>query len=178
MKHPARAIAAAVGAVSIALALLFASQLHVSPQFTGGNLLGKPVPNIDLPTLSGPGRIRSSDFEGKVTLVNFWNTWCIPCIQEHPSLTAFYARHEHDIDFQMIGIVRDDTASAARAYVAAHHDSWQFAMDPNGQAALSFGTTGQPETYMISPNGIVAGLQRSAVTVSGLEKMLAVARGD
>ena len=48
--------------------------------------------------------------------------------------------------------------------------------DPQGQASLAFGTTGQPESYMIAANGIVVGVQRSAVSVANLEEMLAVAR--
>jgi cytochrome c biogenesis protein CcmG/thiol:disulfide interchange protein DsbE len=176
MKHPARAIALGVGAVVVALAVLLASQVNSSPAYKGGKLLDKPVPTFDLPPLTGHARVRSADLQGKVVLINFWNSWCIPCQQEHGALSAFYADHAKDPDFEMIGIVRDDTAKAARAYVAEHHDRWQFATDPNGQATLGFGTTGQPESYMIAPNGIVVGLFRSAVTDSDLEEMLAVAR--
>ena len=64
--------------------------------------------------LTGSDKVRSADLRGKVVLVNFWNSWCIPCQQEHASLTAFYERHKDDADFEMIGIVRDDTAAAAR----------------------------------------------------------------
>jgi cytochrome c biogenesis protein CcmG/thiol:disulfide interchange protein DsbE len=176
MKHPARAVALGVGVVVVALAVLLASQVNSSPAYKGGKLLGKPVPTFDLPALDGSGRVRSDDLQGKVVLINFWNSWCIPCQQEHAALSTFYAKHAKDADFEMIGIVRDDTTAAARAYVAEHHDGWQFATDPNGQATIGFGTTGQPETYMIAPNGIVVGLFRSAVTVSDLEEMLSVAR--
>ena len=176
MKRPGRTIALGVGALLVAFAVLLASQVNNSPSFKGGNLLDKPVPTFDLPALTGTGRVRSIDLQGKVTLVNFWNSWCIPCQQEHPALSAFYARHHADRDFEMIGIVRDDTATAARNAVAMQHDGWQFATDPAGQATLGFGTTGQPESYMIAPNGMVVGLFRSAVTVNDLEEMLAVAR--
>jgi cytochrome c biogenesis protein CcmG, thiol:disulfide interchange protein DsbE len=174
--HPARLITLAVGVVAVGLAVLLASQVNVKPQFAGGDLIDKPVPTFNLPALDGNGRIRSDDLQGKVVLVNFWNSWCIPCQQEHHALETFYASHAKDPDFEMIGIVRDDTTKAARAYVAEHHDAWQFATDPNGQATLGFGTTGQPESYMIAPNGIVVGLFRSAVSVSDLEEMLSVAR--
>ena len=175
-KHPARLVALGVGAVLVAFAVLLASQVNASPSYKGANLLDKPVPTFNLPALDGTGRVRSADLQGKVVLINFWNSWCIPCQQEHAALSSFYTSHAKDPDFEMIGIVRDDTTKAARAWVAEHHDGWQFATDPDGQATLGFGTTGQPESYMIAPNGIVVGLFRSAVTVSDLEEMLAVAR--
>jgi cytochrome c biogenesis protein CcmG, thiol:disulfide interchange protein DsbE len=176
MKHPARVIALAVGVLLVGFAALLASQVNASPSYKGGNLLDKPVPTFDLPSLTSRARVRSEDLQGKVVLVNFWNSWCIPCQQEHAALAAFYARHHGDGDVEMIGIVRDDTASAARAWVLEHHDGWSFVTDPHGQAALAFGTTGQPESYMIAPNGIVVSYFRSAVTTNDLEEMLAAAR--
>jgi cytochrome c biogenesis protein CcmG/thiol:disulfide interchange protein DsbE len=176
MKHPARAIALGVGVVLVAFAVLLASQVHANPTFPGGDPLDKPVPTFDLPALSGTGRVRSDDLQGKVVLVNFWNSWCIPCRQEHAALTEFYARHRNDGDFEMIGIVRDDTGGAARSWVNAHHDGWTFVTDPNGRASLQFGTTGQPESYMIAANGVVVGVQRSPVAVANLEEMLSVAK--
>jgi cytochrome c biogenesis protein CcmG/thiol:disulfide interchange protein DsbE len=139
-------------------------------------MLDKPIPAFDLPTLDGGAPVRSADLQGKVVLVNFWNSWCIPCQQEHAALSQFYAEHQHDGDFEMIGILRDDSASAGRAYVSAHHDGWTFVSDPHGQASIDFGTTGQPESYMVDPNGVIVGVQRSAVTVANLDEMLAVAR--
>ncbi|MDQ1466405.1 MAG: cytochrome c biosis protein CcmG, thiol:disulfide interchange protein DsbE [Actinomycetota bacterium] len=176
MKHPARAIALAVGVVLVGFAVLLASQVNASPQYKGGDLLGKPVPTFALPSLTGGPDVRSDNLRGRVVLVNFWNSWCIPCQQEHAALTAFYDRHRNDGDLEMIGIVRDDTAAAARSWVHAHHDRWSFVTDPHGQASLDFGTTGQPESYMISPNGVVVGVQRAPVTVANLEEMLAVAK--
>jgi cytochrome c biogenesis protein CcmG/thiol:disulfide interchange protein DsbE len=176
VKHPARVTALAVFALFIALAVLLASQVRNDPSFKGGNLLNKAVPPFDLPSLSGGPHIRSADLTGKVVLVNFWNSWCIPCQQEHAALSAFYARHRADDDVEMIGIVRDDTAGAARQWVKDHKDGWTFATDPDGQAALGFGTTGQPESFMISPSGVVAGFLRSPVSEANLEEMLAAAR--
>jgi cytochrome c biogenesis protein CcmG, thiol:disulfide interchange protein DsbE len=178
VKHPTRTISLAVGVVLVALAVMLASQVHNDPSFKGGNLLDKPVPTFDLPALTGPAHVRSDDLAGKVVLVNFWNSWCIPCQQEHAALSAFYARHRRDGDVEMIGIVRDDTPTAARKWVSEHHDGWQFATDPDGQAALGFGTTGQPESFMIAPNGIVVAFQRSAASIDNLERMLAAARAS
>jgi cytochrome c biogenesis protein CcmG/thiol:disulfide interchange protein DsbE len=176
LKHPMRTITLAVAVVLVGLAVLLASQVHNNPSFPGANMNGKAVPTFDLPALSGSARIRSADLQGKVVLVNFWNSWCIPCQQEHAALTAFYARHRNDGDVEMIGIVRDDTAGAARTWVRDHRDGWTFVTDPAGQAALGFGTTGQPESFMIAPNGVVAAYLRSPASIDNLEEMLAAAR--
>jgi hypothetical protein len=76
----------------------------------------------------------------------------------------------------MVGIVRDDDARSIRDYVAANSITWPVAFDPNGSAGLGFGTTGQPETYVISPSGVAACGSIGPVTVAELENWLQGAR--
>jgi cytochrome c biogenesis protein CcmG/thiol:disulfide interchange protein DsbE len=175
-RHTLRWISLGVGVVLVAFAVLLASQIHDNPSFGGGKVLDKPVPAFDLPSLTGGARVSSARLEGKVFLVNFWNSWCIPCQEEHGALAQFYAEHKNDPDFAMIGIVRDDTASSARQSVEQNKDRWTFVTDPQGRASIDFGTTGQPETYMVDARGIVVGVQRSPVSVANLDEMLSVAR--
>src|SRR5262249_11864948 len=113
-----------------------------------------------------------------VVIVNFWNSWCIPCQQEHPALVEFYRRHAADPGFAMVGIVRDDTEDAVRSYVADEGVPYTVALDPGAQASLDFGTRGQPETYAISPDGVIAGTQFGPSSVTNLEQMYAAARGQ
>ncbi len=115
------------------------------------HLVGKAAPAFDLPNLAG-GHVTLADIAGKAAIVNFWNTWCIPCQQEAPALKQFYAAHADDSDFAMVGIVRErrDERPCA-AYVRKNGVDWTIALDPEDQAALDFATRGQPETYAISP---------------------------
>ena len=76
----------------------------------------------------------------------------------------------------MVGIVRDDDPAPIRGYVAANAIKWPVAFDPNGSAGLGFGTTGQPETYVISPTGVAACGSLGPVTDAELEAWLQVAR--
>ena len=76
-----------------------------------------------------------------------------------------------------VGIVRDDRERAVRDYVAAEGIDWSVAMDPSARAALDFGTRGQPETFAISPEGVIAGAQIGPASVRDLETMLRAARG-
>ena len=97
---------------------------------------------------STAGPITSSQLKDKTYVVNFFNSWCIPCQQEAPALKAFYAEHKAEADFAMVGIIIDDDATTMRGYVRAQDITWPVGIDPNGGASLSFGTTGQPETYV------------------------------
>jgi thiol-disulfide isomerase/thioredoxin len=162
-------------AVGLLVAVLVAG-LGRSSTFDPIAVLGRPVPADVLPGLDG-GRIDLHALRGKAVLVNFWNTWCQPCQEEAPALAAFSAQHAADPDFALVGIVHDDTRDAVARWAGSHDVAWQVALDPDNHAALDFGTTGQPETYAISPSGVVVGKRAGPASVDDLERLLAMARG-
>ncbi|HEY3671017.1 MAG TPA: TlpA disulfide reductase family protein [Acidimicrobiia bacterium] len=177
MKHPARIAALAVALVVIVFGVVLALNVGSDPQEDAkqSHLVGKAAPGIDLPNLAG-GRVTLADVAGKSAIVNFWNSWCTPCQQEEPALQAFYAEHKDDPDFAMIGIVRNDETDTVKAYVKKNGIEWQVALDPGSVAALDFGTRGQPETYAISPSGVVAAAKFGPMSSKELEFFLAAAR--
>jgi cytochrome c biogenesis protein CcmG, thiol:disulfide interchange protein DsbE len=179
VRHRARWIALAVGAFVAVLAVVLATQVGTDPRAdtNRSHLVGKNAPRYDLPTLDGK-QVRSSDLAGKIVVVNFWNSWCLPCRQEHQALVDFHRRHADDPNFAMLGIVRDDTESAVRGYVEEEGVAYTVALDPGGRAALDFGTRGQPETYAISPDGVIAGSKFGPSSVDDLETMYRGARGQ
>jgi thiol-disulfide isomerase/thioredoxin len=174
--HPVRLVTVAVAAALALLAAVLVSGLGRSSTFDPVAVLGKPAPAEVLPTLHG-GRVDLTALRGRALLVNFWNTWCQPCQEEAPALAAFNARHAGDPHYLMVGIVHDDTTDAVTRWVSAHDLGWQVALDPGNRAALDFGTTGQPETYAISPAGLVVGKRAGPATLDDLERLLALARG-
>ena len=178
MRHRARWIALAAGLVVTVLAVVLATQVGTDPRadVNKSHLLGENAPAFDLPTLDG-SHVRSTDLAGKTVIVNFWNSWCLPCQQEHPALVEFYRRHASDPAFAMVGIVRDDTESAVRGYVSDEGVPYTVAFDPGANASLDFGTRGQPETYAITPDGVITGTQFGPSTVAQLEAMYRAARG-
>ena len=177
MKHPARIVALAVALVVVVLGVVLALNIGSDPQQDAkqSQLVGKAAPNFDLPNLAG-GRVTLADVAGKSLIVNFWNSWCIPCQQEEPTLQKFYAEHKDDTDFAMIGIVRDDETQTVRAYVRDNGVDWTVALDPKDEAALAFATRGQPETYAVSPSGVVAAANIGPMSQRGLELFLNAAR--
>jgi thiol-disulfide isomerase/thioredoxin len=177
VKHPARIAALGVAVLVVAFGVVLALNVGSDPQADAkqSHLVGKPAPEFDLPDLAG-GRVTLADVAGKATIVNFWNTWCAPCIEEEPRLKALYEAHKDDPDFAMIGIVRRDETDDVRAYVKSNGIEWTVALDPGSVAALDFGTRGQPETYAISPSGIVAAAKYGAMLPGEPERFLAAAR--
>jgi cytochrome c biogenesis protein CcmG, thiol:disulfide interchange protein DsbE len=178
VRHRARWIALAVGVFVAVLAVVLATQVGTDPRADTSRspLVGKDAPSYDLPTLDG-SRVRSSELAGKVVIVNFWNSWCQPCLQEYPALVEFHRRHADNPSFVMIGVVRDDTESAVRGYVEDEGVPYMVAFDPGGRAALDFGTRGQPETYAITPDGVIAGSKWGPSSVAELEQMYRAAGG-
>ena len=178
-RHPLRLVALAVGVAVAALAVVLAlqvgdDQLQTQPR---SELLGDGAPDFVVTTLDGE-EISLESLAGKAVVVNFWNSWCLPCKQEEPALKEFYERHRDEADFAMVGIIRDDTKKAAGSAVDERGIEWPMGWDPGGRAALDFGTRGQPETYAITPDGLIAGTQYGPASVEGLETLLAAARGQ
>ncbi|MGH9025682.1 MAG: TlpA family protein disulfide reductase [Acidimicrobiia bacterium] len=173
-----RWIAIGAGVVVAALAVALALTVDSDPTADAkrSRLNGKEAPAFDLMTLDGD-TVSSESLAGRAVIVNFWNSWCIPCEQEHPELMEFYERHRDDPDFAMVGIVREDTEQAVLDYVEERSVRYPIALDPAGEAALAWGTRGQPETYAITPDGVVAASLIGPGTVEAFEAMLQNARG-
>jgi cytochrome c biogenesis protein CcmG/thiol:disulfide interchange protein DsbE len=178
VKHPFRWIALAVGAGVCLLAIVLALTVSSDPRSeqNTSRLVGKRVPAFSLAGLDGAS-ITSKSLAGKTVLVNFWNSWCLPCRQEHDALSTWYDQHRNDSSVVLLGIVREDSTRAVRSYVKDQRVAWPIAFDPGGKAALDFGTRGQPETYAIGPDGAVVASKFGPVSVAVLDQMVAYARG-
>ena len=180
MKHPARWIAGSVALVVVVLGVILAVNVGSDAESGVQNspLQNKAAPAFDLPTLAG-SRVTDADLQGKWTVINFWNTWCVPCQQELPELKKFVKAHAGDDTVQTIGIVRDpqEPASVIGKYADATGMNWTIALDPGSKAALDFATRGQPESFLVAPNGEVLVYFYGPVTASVLDRAIAAAGG-
>lgn len=179
MKHPFRWIAIGVGLGVAVLAVVLALTVSSDPraELNTSRLVGKRVPDYQVVGFDG-APITEQSLAGKTVLVNFWNSWCLPCRQEHPELARWYAEHKDDPNVVLLGIVREDDRNAAKKWAADNEVDWTVAFDPGGKAALDFGTRGQPETYAIGPDGVVASSLFGPATVKSLDQMVAYAQGS
>ena len=178
MKHPFRWVALAVGAAIAVLAVVLAVNVDTDPrsELNTSRLLGKPAPELSLTRFDGT-KITAADLAGKTVIVNFWNSWCIPCRDELPTLQAWYAGHRNDAGLVMLGIPRDDENDAIRSAAKDAGMAWAVANDRGAKrATLDFATRGQPETFAISPSGVVVGSVIGPVSTRQLDRMVDYAR--
>ena len=116
------------------------------PRGVPSMLIDKPVPAFDL----APG-FASTDLRGRPVLVNFFASWCVPCIEEAPVLMDL-----HRAGVVLYGIAYKDKPDATDAFLARHGNPFvRLARDLAGRVAIDWGLTGVPETYLIDPQGIV-----------------------
>ena len=115
-------------------------------------LIGEPAPETKLPPLEGvdlPG-LNSSDFLGKVTLVNVWGSWCVPCRQEHPLLLEL----SKDNRFTLAGLNYKDRPENARRFLGELGNPFHaIGVDDAGRTAIDWGVYGVPETFLVGQDG-------------------------
>jgi len=134
-------------------------------------LLGQHAPLVDGVTLAGQ-RFSLSSWRGRWVVVNFFASWCPPCQQEEAELVTFAYRHRAPGDVAVVGVVYDDTAARARSFLSSTGATWPAVGDPTGQIALDYGVRGPPETFLVSPGGVVLVHLDGAVTAAGLDYWL------
>ena len=141
----------------MALAGVFLAQLLSGRNTTTvpSALIGQPAPNTPLPPLDGvdlPG-FEPSALAGKVTLVNVWASWCVPCRQEHPVLMALAEEGRVDI----VGFNYKDKPENARRFLAELGNPYSaLGTDESGRSAIDWGVYGIPETFLIGKDGTIA----------------------
>ena len=94
------------------------------------------------------------DFGGKVLVLNFWASWCPPCVEETPTLEEF-AKKFAPQGVVVLGVSSDTNADRYKKFIQRFGVTFETAMDPSADISASYGTFQIPETYIIDPNGKV-----------------------
>lgn len=115
---------------------------------------GIAPPSFSLSSVSGE-TISLDRFKGKVVLLNFWATWCPPCVAEMPSLNNLYEKLK-DKNFVVIGVASQDTKDQVDEFVKSNRINFPVLYDPDGSIAQKFKTHGFPETILISKEGTIS----------------------
>ena len=119
------------------------------------SVAGTLAPEFELPGLTGR-RIRLQQFQGSIVVVNVWASWCVPCREEVGALKAVEHKwRRHGV--RLVGIVENDTASAARRFQDQNDVPWPSVLDADRTTATEFGVRGVPETYVVGRDGRLAG---------------------
>jgi thiol-disulfide isomerase/thioredoxin len=118
----------------------------------------KPLPNTAVRNLDGKKVEFNTAFEpGKVTLVSFWATWCIPCKQEIKAIKAKLPEWQQQVNFNYITVSEDDSraAAAVKTYAKSQGWSWPVLLDPNGDLKRSLNFSNVPFTIIVDKEGNV-----------------------
>ena len=115
--------------------------------------VGKPAPDFQLPNLEGQP-ISLSDFRGKPVLLNFWATWCGPCVFEMPFIQSIF-EESSDTGLVVLAVNIGETPSAAEGFMQSGNLSFPVLLDTNQDVALKYNIRGIPTTFFIDKDGII-----------------------
>ncbi len=160
------------GAVLVVLAAL------IGVLATGGDdggvrssLIGFPAPGISGDTIGGES-YDLTEHRGEFVVVNFFATWCVPCIREHPELVEFEQRHRETGDASVVSVVFDSRPTQVREFFAENGGDWPVVIDPDGRTSLEYGVARVPESYLLGPDGTVLTKIEGGVTAQALDELL------
>lgn len=142
-------------------------------QAAGPPRIGNKAPEFTLPDLRGKARSLTTEVKAsKVTLVNFWATWCPPCRGEIPELEAFYDEYVKK-GVQVLAVDLQEQKKDVQTFVASHGMSFPILLDGSGKVADKYGISGIPTTYIIDAHGVVRNIIVGGTTGSILRKRVA-----
>lgn len=161
----------------ILAAMFFLALTGGDPSRLPSTLIGRPAPAIALPALEGLndgahpiGGFSSADLAtGEASVVNFWASWCVPCVQEHPLLVALKER----TGVKVYGVNYKDQAATARRFLGRYGNPFvAVGVDANGRAAIEWGVTGMPETFIVNGKGEIVYKHIGPISAETLESKI------
>jgi peroxiredoxin len=110
-----------------------------------------PTPEFSLNTPDGK-KISLKDFRGKIVLLNFWASWCVPCREEMPAMEKLYQEYKQK-NFVVLAVAVKDRKQDAIDFVKELKITYPIAFDPDAKVGSEYGAWGLPVTYLIGPKG-------------------------
>lgn len=134
-------------------------------------LIGKVAPALVGETLDG-GTFDIDDHRGEWVVVNFFATWCQPCVEEHPELVSFDQAHRAAGDATVVSVVYNERPEVVAEFFAERGGEWPVIAD-GGLASVDYGVVKVPETYLVTPGGDVVQKYVGGVTRQMIEDDIA-----
>ena len=153
------------------LAIFFAVGLTKDPRRLDSMLINQAIPDFDLAPIKGRDKgLSSADLKGDVSLVNIFGSWCVACQAEHPFLMKLKETKIvplHGIDW------REESPDAGPNWLKRYGDPYTLiGDDPRSRAAIAFGVTGAPETFLVDKAGVIRYKHIGPITQSDWDKTI------
>jgi peroxiredoxin len=122
-------------------------------------MVGKPAPGVVVKDIKGDA-LRLNDLRGRYVLLDFWATWCSPCVAELPRVQAAYAKYR-DGGFEVVAVSLDETKSAVIDFMRTRNLPWRQVHNAScgGDLVEAFGVGSIPATFLIDPQGTIIRLE-------------------
>ena len=167
--HIVRVISATLGVVLLGFVLGLATRDGGVGTQSSSPLIGELVPHIEGIGFNGESFDIDEVTSGWV-LINFFASWCVPCVREHPELVEWSRRHR--ADGVVVSVPFGDTERDARAFFAAHGGDWPVLMDNGSMWAVAFGVLRPPESFLAAPGGIVVAKWQGQITADEVDHVV------
>jgi cytochrome c biogenesis protein CcmG/thiol:disulfide interchange protein DsbE len=172
-------VSIAVAVVLIGLIVVLATRDPATERVQDSPLTGHIAPAIAGETVAPEATAGTSydlDLQrGQWVVVNFFATWCVPCVREHPELVEFSERHAEAGDASVVSVVFDDDQSAVVDFFRENGGDWP--VIDGEDVILDWAVAAVPESFLVDPDGRVVGRLTGGVTADGLDAALEEAQG-
>jgi cytochrome c biogenesis protein CcmG, thiol:disulfide interchange protein DsbE len=173
VKHRSAIIAGIVGVAVLGLVAIFAFSPDRAERAAASPVVGQLAPELTGTTIDG-SEFDIDEHRGEWVVVNFFATWCPPCVEEHPELVAFAEQNVGRA--QLVSVAFDDTEiDAVEQFFVDNGGEWPVITAGAGGASLDYGVKKLPESFLVDPGGTVVAKINGGVTSAQLDELIAEA---
>ena len=130
-----------------------------------GDTVGQQLPDLELATLDGDV-VRLTSWEGTPLVVNFWASWCPPCLKEMPDFEQVAQQRQGEVT--IVGLNVRENAATAQQLATQTGVTYDLALDTRGEASRAFGGVNMPTTVFVNADGTIVGVHAGALDAASL----------